>query len=390
MTELQLYPPVMEPRTLTRQVWGVDTARSIPGVGRALDLISGLALQMPINRFRGPAEQGDRLPRTRFLEQPDLDKDRPTFIEAHIVDYLLHGNACHLITARPASSPWVADGGAVRWYPAHAWHVQRNERTGAREYWLHGRPVSADDVVHVQNGVDPLNDCRGVGVVERYVKGLDRVALQDERQRTDTAGGYVPSVAVIAPDGDDSTDDELDQQAANFEAKFDARNGGRRPAIFPYGTTVQPLAWSPHDSEMSAARQASLIDVANMFNLDATYLGAQAGSHNYKSPAPMFLVLLRTSVNRVVAPLEAAWSRAWVPYGQSIALDREPVLADDFGTTITTLTAATGGPVMSLNEGRSRLALGPIPGGDVLRSAAPPTPPAPADPDPAADPTEEI
>lgn len=376
----QLYPPPMDPRTLTRQVWGVDSARRIPGVGKALDLIGGLMSQMPLDSYAGI----EPMPRPRLLEQPDLDKVRPLFVRLHSDDYLLHGNAAHLITARGADG-WPA---AVRWYPAHAWHVQRDERSGARRYWLNGREVNADDVVHVQRGADPLNDCRGIGVVEQYVNALDRVALLDERQRTDTAGGYVPSVAVIAPEHDDSDEAELDEQASKWEQKF--QGPGRRPVMLPYGTTVTPLAWSPVDSEAAAARGASLLDVANMFGLDGYWLGAPASSQTYRTPGPLFLVLMRTTLGAVLAPFEDTWSQRWLVRGRRVTFQREAVLGDDFATQVQTLATATGGPVMTTNEGRSRLALGPVPGGDVLKTAAPAGSAAPvADPNPT-DPADQL
>jgi phage portal protein BeeE len=376
MTVLQAGTTLTEPKTLTRQVWSVDTARSIPGLGKGLELLAGLASQMPLDAYSGITP----LRRPRLLEQPDLDKIRPLFVRLHVEDYLLHGNAAHLVTAR-GHDGWPA---AVRWFPAAAWHVVRDEQTGRRLYWLNGRPVAPEDVVHVQRGADPWNDCRGVGVVEQYVNSLDRVALLDERQRQDTAGGHVPSVAVIAPQGDDSTDKELDEQAKKFEAKFDARNGGRRPAIFPHGTEVTPLAWSPHDSEASAAKAATLTDVANMLGLDGYWLGAPASSHTYRTPGPLFTVLMRTTLGSILTAFEEAWSLQWLVRGQRVTFGREAVTGDDLATMVATLTKASGGPIMTRDEARSRLALGPTVGGDEF--AVTPAPPA-AEPDP--DPDDE-
>lgn len=378
MTQTQLYPPVMDPRTLTRQVWDSDGARRIPGVGRALDLIGGLIAQMPLDAYRGI----EPLPRPRLLDDPDLDKVRSVFVRLQVDDFLLHGNACHLVTARyseGATNGWPA---SVRWYPATAWHVYRDERTGRRRYYLHGREVPADDVVHVQNGADPLNDCRGVGVVERYVRALDLAATQLERERLDTASGHVPSVVVIAPPDGDETEEELDAQATAWEDKFSGP--GRRAAMLPHGTQVTPLAWSPNDAQATAARAASLTDVANMFNLDGYYLGAPASSHTYRTPGAMFVVLVRTTLNGVLAPFEDTWSRAWLPRGQRVTFARAEIQADDMPTTITMLTQATGGPVMVKNEARALLRLAPVEGGDDFPSS--PAPPAPSpDPDPELD-----
>ena len=370
-----LYPPVMDPKTLTRQVWDTDTARRIPGVGRALDLTLGLIAQMPLDVFRGI----EPLPRPGLLERPDLDKGRALFVRLQVEDYQVHGNACHLVTVRGADG-WPA---ATRWYPATAWHVYRDERTGRRRYFLYGREVDADDVVHVQNGADPLNDCRGVGVLERFVRSLDRIALQEERERQDTASGHVPSVVVIAPPDGDETEEELDEQAAAWEAKF--AGPGRRAAMMPHGSQVLPLAWSPNDAEATAARAASLTDVANMFNLDSYWLGAPASSHTYRTPGAMFLVLIRTTLNGILSPFEDAWSDRWLPRGKRLTFGREAVQADDLQTVVNTLTKATGRSIMTVDEARATIGRGPVPGGDTLATTtvpAEPGPPAAEDVDP--------
>ena len=361
----QLYPALTDPRTLTRQVWDVDGARRIPGVGRALDLIGGLASQMTLDAYAGIQP----LPRPRLLDDPDLDLVRSTFVRMHTDDYLLHGNACHLVTARGADG-WPA---AVKWYAAHEWTVTEDPRTGARQYWLRGRSVPPSDVVHVQNGADPMNPARGVGLVERYVRTLDRVALQEAREREDLAGGFVPSVAVIAPPGDNDEDD-LDDAATRWEEKF--RGPGRRPAILPNGSEVIPLAWSPNDAQYAAARQLSLTDVGNIFNLDGYWLGAPASSHTYRTPGPLFLVLLRTTLNGILAPFEDTWSLRWLVRGKRVTFNRAEVLGDDMKTTVDYLTKAAGGPVMTRNEARTALKLAPVEGGDELATTAAPAPPA--------------
>lgn len=360
----QLYPAVMDPKTLTRQVWDTSTARRIPGVGRALDLICGLMSQMPLDAYAGIMP----LDRPRLLEQPDLDMDLATFIAVQVDDWLLQGNAAHLVTARHRSG-WPA---AAKWYPASQWYVVAEG--GRKRWWLNGQEVDPEDVVHVQNGANPLTPYIGQGVVEKYLGTLDRIGLQEERERQDTAGGQVPSVAVITPQKDPDEDD-LDAAAEKWADKF--KGPGRRPAILPNGTQVIPLGWSPNDAQATAARQLGYQDTANMFNLDGTWLGAPNGSHNYKSPGPLFLTLVRTTLGRIITPFSQTWSQAWLPRGQQVRFDREAIEADDLASLVTTLTKATGGPVMTTNEGRTRLRLAPVPGGDKLRTA-----PAAKEPDP--------
>lgn len=376
----QLYPAMLDPKTLTRQVWDANTARRIPGVGRALDLICGLMSSMPLDRYSGIMP----LERPRLLTQPDLDLDLATFIAVQVEDFLLHGNAAHLVTARYAGGPFAGWPAAGKWFPASQWY--KTVERGRPLWWLNGREVDPDDVVHVQNGANPLMPWIGQGVVEKYLGTLDRIALQEERERQDTAGGQVPSVAVITPQSE-PTEDELDEAAEKWESKF--RGPGRRPAILPNGTQVVPLGWSPNDAQATEARKLGLQDTANMFNLDGNWLGAPNGSHNYKSPGPLFLTLVRTTLGRILAPFQQTWSQEWLPRGQEVRFDREAIEADDLASLVGTLTKATGRPVMTLNEARTRLKLAPIDGGDEIAPTAAPEPPPDDDQGPDLGPQEE-
>lgn len=351
----QLYPAVLDPKTLTRQVWDANTARRIPGVGRALDLICGLMSQMPLDDFAGIRP----LRRPRLLEQPDLDLDLATFIAVQVEDFLMHGNAAHLVTVRDATG-WPA---ACKWYPASAWHVAQDPQTGRLLWWLNGREVDAGDVVHVQNGADPMAPYRGQGVVERYLSTLDRIALQGERERVDTQTGQVPSVAVIVPQKEPQEED-LDDAAAKWEGKFSGP--GRKPVFLPNGTEIVPLGWSPTDAQHVEAMKLGLQDTANMFNLDGYWLGAGASSHTYRSPGPMFLTMVRITLGRIIAPFEQKWSNAWLPRGRRVTFDRATIQGDDLKTTIEMLVKATGKPVMTRNEARAVLKLAPVDGGDEL------------------------
>lgn len=361
----QLWPSLLEPRTLTRQVWDTSSARRIPGVGRALDLISGLLAQMPLEEYAGiiPSER-----RPLILEQPDPDMDLATFVAVHVEDYLLQGNAAHLVTARYRDSGYPA---AAKWYPASQWHV--DVKSGRKRWHLNGREVDDGDVVHVQNGANPLTPWVGMGVVEKYVLELDRIATQTERERVDTSAGQVPSVAVIVPQRDPEPED-LDDAALLWEEKF-GNGGGRKPVFLPNGTEVTPLGWNPSDAQSAELRKLALQDTANMFNLDGYWLGASTSGLTYRTPGPMFLGLIRTTLGRIIVPFEQTWSRYWLPRGRRVTFDREAIQADDFSTMVATMVKATGNrPVMTTNEGRSRLKLAPVDGGDELPTTAEPAP----------------
>lgn len=359
----QLWPPIItEPRTLTRQVWDGVTAAGIPAVGKALTLY-GLLGGLNLQAWRGTK----LLPTPQLLLQPDPDEPGSTwFVQQNLTDWLLSGNACNLVTARDA----IGRPAAVKWFPAHLWTVTQGPLGEDRRYYLAGRPVDRDDVVHVKRGHDPAAwGARGIGIVQQHLGTLDRAGMQEAAESGTLKSGGVPSVVVIAPQVD-LTQDDADAAGLAWDAAF----GGpvRRPGIFSKGTEVIPLSWSATDSQMVEARKMTLIDVANLTGLDSYWLGGQSSSHTYKSPGPMFLVLLRTAFEPVLSLFEDAWSSSWLARGQQVRFDRDELTRDDLQTTITTMNQATSGEQLLTYE-EARVYLGRDPNVKPTPKPIPPT-----------------
>lgn len=327
---------------------GHKVARALPAFGRGLQVIAGMAMQMPIDVFRGAEPQS----RPRLCAQPDPDRSRAWWVGVQVEDYLLHGNAVHVVTSRnaegyPETVSWVpAEWVTITWIPGE----------GLPTYWVAGRELPFEDVIHVQRGADRACTWRGVGVVEQHLAALGKISDQEQHEGALYRGAAVPSVVIVSPNAEVS-DAELEAAKSSWVEKF----GGpvREPALLPKGTEVTPLAWSPADSEMTEARKLSLLDVANMLNLDGAWVGAPSNSLTYKSLAPMYLNLLRQTVGPITDQLEQAWSSVWLPRGREVKFDRKAVLQDDFATTIQTLSAAVKNGLMTQAEAREYLGLPP-------------------------------
>lgn len=329
-------------------------ARALPAVGRALGIFGGMAKQMTLDQYRGVTP----LARSAFLDQPDPDRPRSWFVECQIIDYLLHGNAIHYVTSTDAAGyPLTAAYLPAEWVTLERVPETINGRQTSRlVYRLRGstEELDADRIVHVRRGVDPGFSDRGVGVVEQHLNTLSKVADQESYERKVMSESAIPSVAIVAPNRELSQT-EVDLAQEEFMVKYGGAS--RKPAILPNGTTVQVLSWSPADSELSEARKLSLLDVANMFNLDGYWLGAPVASMTYRSPGPMYLNLIRQSISPVLVDFELAWGAAWLPRGRSLIMDRKSVLQDDFQTTIQTLDQAISAGIMSKAEARVYLGL---------------------------------
>lgn len=345
----QIWPPlVTEPRTLSRQVWDAHTAKSIPAVGKALHMHQ-LAGIMPLGAYRGSVP----VTTPAVLEQPDLTAPGSTwYVQQNVEDWYLNGNACSLVTVRDS----LGRIRATRWRPAHQWGMVLSPDGDLESYTLNGHPVRTEDVIHVRRGHQDGAHGLGIGIVEQYLATLDRVGMQEEAERSNLRGGAVPSVAVIAP--------QKNLSQANADAAADAwtrklGGPGRQPVILPNGSQVVPLGWSASDNEMVLARQMSLTDVANLSGMDPYWLGAPGSSHTYRSPGPLWLAMLRITLEPMLGLFEDAWSQAFVPRGQRVRFDRMALTRDDLETTVRTMANARKGRLMSYEETRTYMGLDP-------------------------------
>jgi HK97 family phage portal protein len=221
-------------------------------------------------------------------------------------------------------------------------------------------------VIHIRRGADRFFPVRGVGVVEEFLTSLDRVAMEEEYERSALGNGAVPSVAIIAPGKLMPNDAEIAK--SDWLAKYGGPN--REPAVLPAGTQIIPLAWSPSDTQLINARHMSLTDVANMFNLDGYWLGAPVAGMTYRTAGPQYQQILRTSLEPVIVDFEDEWSNAWLPRGQAIRFDRTQLLRDDLATTATASNTLYAAGIVNLEEAREMNGLPPTPS-----LGAPPQPP---------------
>lgn len=318
--------------------------KSIPAIGRGLSLIQSMCMQMPMDAKRGDV----LLPRPRLLEQPDPSRDRAWLIGMQVEDYLVHGNAAHLITSRDATG-WPA---SVMHLPAALVDLVV-DADGVVSYWYAGHELPRGEVVHVPRGADPVSIWRGIGVLEQYMGPLSRIQKQGRYEESVLDGAAVPSV-VVTTNNDKPSQEAMDAASERWMEKF----GGpvRKPLFLPAGSTAVPLSWSPADSQLVEARQLSLTDAANILNMDAFWVGGGMSSGlTYRSPGPMWLNFLRQTAAPIIEQFELAWSQAWLPRGQRITFDRRVVLAEDMGTAVSWVSRAVDKGLITLSEARKAL-----------------------------------
>jgi HK97 family phage portal protein len=331
-----------------------DRAKGIPEVARALGIVASMPATMPMNAWVGAAPSPWPW---MILTRPDPDAETAWFVEQNFMDWWIHGNAISLVTSR-SEAGWPL---TMAWVPAPRVAVTEEPVTGAPIYWVDGVQVPSSDVIHVRRGANRWNTLIGVGVVEQHLASLGKVADQEAYEARVLDTSAVPSVAIVVPNSELSQE-EADAAKSSWMEKFSGPT--RAPAVLPNGTEIVKLAWSPADQELSEARKLSRVDVANMFNLDSFWLGGETAGMTYKSPGPMFLMLMRQTLGLMISQFEQAWGKAWLPPGTDLRFDRQALLGDDMPTTVAFLAQAVSSKILTRNEARSYLGKAPVDGGD--------------------------
>lgn len=183
--------------------------------------------------------------------------------------------------------------------------VCRYDGDGQLEYNFQGKPYTSLDVVHVRAFATPESPW-GIGVVENFRRSLN-LALEQQALAADTyARGSVPSGTLTV---DRPTIN--DKQAEDVQNQWIEKHGGNAaPAVLPKGWTFQPLTWSPEDAQFLQSRQFSVAEMALMFNLDPTDLGAAIGgsSITYQNTEQAEIGRLVNAYDPWVRRFEQAWS----------------------------------------------------------------------------------
>jgi HK97 family phage portal protein len=288
-------------------------AMSIPAAWRASLLISDQIGLVPWQAYRdGPGDVAEQVhPTPALLLQPSPPDTAMTSFSSMALDLIYHGNAIMLKVARDASGYPQA---AVP-VPVRAVNVRRSKgrpelglRPGDVEYDVGGSIFGSNDVVHVKGPCEP-GALRGMGVLEAHLRGTLSLAAELDQQAGSVGAAGVPT-GVLKVSSPDLTKAEADALKAGWMAAQRTRTVGVLNAV----TDFLPLAWNPTETQLIEARQFSVQQLALVFGIDATWLGATSSSRVYANIEQEGLNLFRyASLAGHLARFEQALSAAMPP-----------------------------------------------------------------------------
>lgn len=308
------------------QAW---SAFAVPGYWRGRLLLSQAIGGMPLAGWKGLEQL---TPTPLVLREPAAGEDRCTTVAAWVGDLIDHGNAIGFVAARNA------EGRATSLLPVPCTEVGVGYDAGGRVAYDHYQDgivtrryyPDAGDVFHAKGVLAYPGALRGMGALEAGLSSLSRI--RDESAYASNAfRNGTPSGLLRVKDPDlqpGNPDDEAGfASAVGIKKQWKASIGTGDVAVLSDLVDFTPLSWTPSDAQMVEARQLSLVDVANLLNVDPYWVGASQVSAPYQNVQDAALQLSRFSLSPWVNPLEAQFSR-FLPYGTEARFNRDTVLRD--------------------------------------------------------------
>ena len=341
---------------------------AIAAAWRASMLLSDLLGRLPWDEYRtavgsDPDAPPEKLPVPPLLEQPAPPDTRMVTFSSWGLDGLFHGNAVGIIADRDrlgyptAITPVEAD---------RVW-VKRVDRAdglpyprGSVAYWIgpepstsydphdnSGRWYSPDQIFHVKGPCRP-GALRGMGVLEAglVTGGALSLAAMLSTQAAGVSSAGVPTMHVRSfdPDFDDG-------QASELKAKAQETQRIRSPMVTNALVEVKPLSWNPTETQLIEARRLSLVEVANLFSMDAEWVNAGQVSGTYQNIEQKGIDFLRHSAGGWLARFEQALSLAR-PRGHWVEANRNAELQADTMTRYQVYELAIRNGILTRDECR--------------------------------------
>lgn len=348
---------------------------SIPAAWRCAILISDLLGSVPWNVLRendGEVETLDPTP--WLLHQPAPPNNRMTTFSSWALDLMWHGNAVGVISDRNRNGTPTA----VLPIPAQQVHVRTVPptkfdplRSGKLQYEIGGKRFDREDIVHIMGPCAP-GAVRGFGVLEAHMRqdGVLHLAQELEKQAASIGRHGVPTGKLKVTDPD-ATEEDLKDVKENWESNQKRRS----VAVLNATTEFEPLSWNPDEMQLVEARKFSLHEVALIFGVPLSFVGADQATRTYSNLEQESMDLLRYSLRGYLARFEQELT-AQLPPAHWARADLNDLLRPDMLTRYQAYEIGLNNEFLTTDEVRRDESRGPME--DPRRK---PTPAAPEDDD---------
>lgn len=326
----------------------------IPAAWRAALLLSDLIGSVPWHAYRdrGGQQQMEVIsPTPPLLTQPAAPDTRMTTFSSWALDLVWHGNAIGIIAARSREG-WPTAVLPVRAECVQVRRVGQNDAgdmqlpVGAITYGIGNRWWSSDDVLHIKGPCAP-GALRGLGVLENHLRGALGLAVELDRQAGSIGAAGIPTGVLK------STDPDLDQATAtDLKTAWLRSQRDRTIAVLNDTTAFEPIAWNPTETQLIDARRFSLTEMALIFGLPSSFLGADQASRTYSNVEQEAINLIKFSLGGHLARFEQTLTQA-LPRGTCAKANLDSILRSDTKTRYEAHAIAIAGGFLTVDEVRA-------------------------------------
>lgn len=339
----------------------------IPAAWRAIDLLTQTVGNMPLHGYKN--DQRLKITPT-VLERPNMLETRQETIASLVYSLIMRGNAYLYLGG------WNELMLPTMFEVLNPDAVSVDTSTGEPLYRIgSSEPLTRFEVVHVRYLKLP-GSVYGIGPVTACRLGIQNVLALEEYGRRSWGDNAVPS-AVITVDDPALTP----EQANEIKARWVANHGGstKTPSVLGANMTVTPLSFSPQDAEYLSSKVHGIVEVANIFGIPATRLGAPGATSTYFNAAQDDLHFMKYTIQNWLIRIESALNNM-LPFGTEAKFCPDHLLRGSTQDRYAAHKLALDAGWITVNEVRQIEDLEPLDGGDTLKGSM--APPALAPPDP--------
>ena len=348
-----MYPGAGQWGEIPLPLASTTTVMGLPAANRAVLLISNAVAGMaPADVWKDGFRQDAR---PSLLERPNSTYGLFDFFQMGTAMAIMRGNFLAL------HADFDADGNPQQLVPVPAgFWLAYFDGDGYLVYNVKGKTYQRDQVFHIRANTLP-NQPMGIGVVEQFRRSLGHQLDQQNLAADTYRSGSVPQgiIKLDLPEVEQAQSDYVQNQWLQKHS-----GGAQVPAVLPKTMTFEALQWTPEDLQFLQARQYSVGEMALMFNLDPTDLGATLAG----AASTMTYANIEQRSNARIVDSYSPWMRRWEdelsdcrPDGEVVKLDPENQLRTDSKTQAEVDQLRVGTSIRSTDEIRKRDGYKPLP-----------------------------
>jgi HK97 family phage portal protein len=319
---------------------------SLPAVSRCTSIIADTIAGMPWQVFRG----WEKLDTPTWITDPQLTRQDGRVNAAAMDTVKL--SAVEFWCQWIVSALWLGDG--YVWVPvrdatgqpvAPLWILHPSKITIENDrYYVNGTDyeLAQDEVLHLR-GEPPYIDGHGTGVLTRHGPDLG-LALTVRNYASSQYQSGIPYGYLKSQQPKMTA-----AQASDLKQSWMTAHGtpARNIAVLNATTEFTPLAISPLDAQLHAAREWSLRDIAMAFGIPSYMLGVAGDSSTYSNVESRMIELRQFSLLPWIRRIESC-------------LDSEALLRADTASRFSAYSTALAAGFMTKDEVREKENLAPL------------------------------